>query len=131
MRHVGWSLLILTALGWMAVVELDLLGPKFGSATLDAARTASTSPLAPNRSVWRHTRLGWQRRDRWDLGPRRGEPKLHPAVVATLELLLSLAALLVFSSSSPAATPQGRTSGSDPIAPRRAKSRKRSSARAR
>jgi len=50
-------------------------------------------------STWRHTALGWERSEHWLVGspqaPRKPVDRgLHPVVVALLELLLSLAALL-------------------------------------
>jgi hypothetical protein len=45
---------------------------------------------------WRRTRNGWQQAE-WLMPPAaQGKPTLHPAVVATLELLLSIGALAAF-----------------------------------
>lgn len=79
MRRIGWLLLAMVVLGWLAV-ELPM--QKTPAATADVA--------------WRRTQHGWQRAT-WlaePVPPRR--PTLHPGVVAALELLLSVMALVAF-----------------------------------
>ncbi len=51
------------------------------------------------KAGWRYTKNGWQNRMEWqDPAPVR-TPALHPAVVGSLQLLISLAALIGFSTS--------------------------------
>ena len=48
---------------------------------------------------WRRTAQGWQRADAWQPFPVAAGPSLHPLTVALLELLLSLAALVAWTTS--------------------------------
>jgi len=81
MRLIGWLLLGVMLLGWLAS-EI----PSSGS-----------QPVGQSLTDWRRTAQGWQRVT-WgtlEQGPRR--PTLHPVVVAAGELMLALAALIAFS----------------------------------
>jgi hypothetical protein len=56
---------------------------------------------------WRRTPHGWQKVSYWQPAPPPYRPALHPAVVATLEILLSLIALVAFApQAGPAASPR-------------------------
>jgi hypothetical protein len=78
-RRIGWILLILFLLGWVAS-EVPCQGPE---------------PLPA--TVWRRTRDGWEHRD-WVLPPREPyRPALHPLVIAAMEVLLSATAMLTLS----------------------------------
>jgi len=80
-KWIGLGLLLLIAAGWTASrVSSPWLAPASGLTPWD----------------WRRTRDGWQRAA-W-LMPTAAEqkPPLHPSVVATLELLLSIGALAAF-----------------------------------
>jgi len=46
---------------------------------------------------WRRTREGWQRIELFCPAIEYHRPALHPAVVSSLELLLTMAAMLAFS----------------------------------
>ncbi|HUT90892.1 MAG TPA: hypothetical protein VMY37_15415 [Thermoguttaceae bacterium] len=81
MRRLGWLLVLLAAVGWLAT-EVRL----------------PETPAAPDRPLdsWRRTPDGWQRAT-W-LAPQTPirRPALHPVVVGLLELLVCLAALVAF-----------------------------------
>ena len=48
---------------------------------------------------WRYTKNGWQNRTEWQDPAPVSKPALHPAIVGSLQLLISLAALVWFSTS--------------------------------
>lgn len=82
MRRIGWFLVLLVAIGWLAC-EIQLPG---------------TSPAAGARlDSWRRTRDGWERATWLTSQITSRRPALHPGVVALLELLLSLTILVAFS----------------------------------
>lgn len=76
MQRIGWILLILFLLGWVAS-EVPCQGPDSQPAT-----------------VWRRTRDGWEHRDRVLPAPEPYRPALHPVVIAAMEVLLSATAML-------------------------------------
>ncbi len=87
MRLIGWILLILVGLGWLAA-EVPLPGPR----TLSAP--------GPNDSLlsdWRRTDAGWERSAVWATEPKGCRPAVHPVVLGLLQLLLASAALIAFS----------------------------------
>ena len=103
LRNIGLSFLAIVALMIIAAympAEYSL------SALMDnsvhAAHTAQAAKELPSASEsfeagWRYTKNGWQNRLEWeDPAPVR-KPALHPAVVVSLQLLISLAALIWFS----------------------------------
>jgi hypothetical protein len=47
---------------------------------------------------WRRTNCGWQRVESLGPPPQSERPTLHPAIVGGLEILLTLTALVAFSS---------------------------------
>lgn len=52
-----------------------------------------TGVASPVDDPWRRTENGWERIDQWE-PPAPRQDHVHPAVVATLELLISLGALV-------------------------------------
>lgn len=95
MRGAGWLVAVLLAVGW------------FASEVPVRPRVASSGPL----STWRRTAEGWETAT-WLVAdvPARW-PSLHPGVVAAMELLLVLTALVAFGPS--------RVSPSHPASPQR------------
>lgn len=84
MRRIGWLVLLLAAFGWLAA---------------ESPPPADQRP--PADLSWRRTRDGWQRAT-WLADPIPvHRPALHPAVVGTLELLLSMTALVAFAEAPP------------------------------
>lgn len=82
MRRIGWFLVLLVAIGWLACEIRLPETPTASGARLDS---------------WRRTRDGWEKAT-WltsQIPSRR--PALHPGVVGLLELLLSLTVLVAFS----------------------------------
>jgi hypothetical protein len=77
---------------------------------------------------WRRTRDGWQRAEWLMPSPAQQKPPLHPSVVATLELLLSIGALAAFPVRRRGTGEVVRGSGSSPAAG--AESNRRAEARA-
>ena len=81
-RLIGWLLLILLALGWLAS---ELPSP--------AGRTEAAA-----KTDWRRTRDGWER-PTWiaaATASTSGRMMLHPALVGLLEVSLALAVLIAF-----------------------------------
>lgn len=81
MRRIGWFLVFLVGVGWLA------------------SQVRLTDPYAASGGephCWRRTRDGWEQAT-W-LAPETatGDPALHPSVVGLLQLLLSVSALIVF-----------------------------------
>jgi hypothetical protein len=77
MRWIGWLLLLLVVVAWVAS---ELPSPGIVAEVDD-------TPL------WRRTRSGWEHvSGLFPVHPR--QPALHPGVVAAAELLLSMAALI-------------------------------------
>jgi hypothetical protein len=81
MRTIGWSLLILLAVAWLA----SEVAPA-GNRTDGKVTTA-----------WRRTRDGWERPGWLTSSTRSCRPTLHPTVVALAEILLAVAALVALS----------------------------------
>ena len=83
MRWIGWLLLLLVGLAWVAA-EVPLHGD---------------SPAPRCEPVWRRTVDGWEKVTWWSDEPEvvRHCPTLHPMVVALLQMFLALGALIVFS----------------------------------
>jgi hypothetical protein len=80
MRAIGWLLLLLLAIGWLAAEVPRLTEPQW----------------APVEDTWRRTSNGWQRAT-WLADPAlHHRPRLHPTVVASFELLASALALVAF-----------------------------------
>ncbi len=79
MRLIGWLLLVLMGLCWLAS-EVSL-------------QTTETLP-----AQWRRTVDGWELKSSWARDPSGARPAtVHPAVIATLQILLAVAALIAFS----------------------------------
>ncbi len=80
MRWIGGIILFLMIVGW-AAAEYPLAEPPcVGLAATD----------------WRYTSEGWQRPTWLDASIPTRQPALHPAVIGTLQLLVSLMALVAF-----------------------------------
>jgi hypothetical protein len=78
-QRIGWILLVLVVLGWVA-------------SELPSQPPATATPA----TVWRRTRDGWEHQDRVLTRPTH-HPPLHPVVIATLEILLTATAMLAVS----------------------------------
>ena len=87
MRLIGWLLLILVGLGWLAS-EVPL---------------AETRPERPLKADWRRTAQGWERPSTWPAQTKIRRPAVHPVVVGLLQLFLALAVLIAFSKDADAA----------------------------
>jgi hypothetical protein len=63
-----------------------------------AAAEGPSTAVEDGADTWRQTRQGWQHGEDF-LGPpiEYGRPALHPAVVGSLEVLLTMSAMLTFS----------------------------------
>lgn len=88
MRLIGWILLILATL------------------VLAVAQWPSECGEPSAVSQWRRTTRGWERLNIKATGIANGSvraPTLHPMVVGSLEILLTLGALIAFSTHSPQA----------------------------
>ena len=81
MRLIGWLLLLLVVFAWVAS-EVPLRGD---------------SPQPSPEVAWRRTADGWEKTARWHNEPAVRRPALHPMVVALLQMLLALGALIAFS----------------------------------
>ena len=79
MRSIGWITVILVATLWGAT----------------EIRLPAASDLASRDSGWRRTSDGWERSSHLLRQPI-AQPSLHPSVVASLEILLAIFALLAF-----------------------------------
>jgi hypothetical protein len=77
LHRIAWILLVLVVFGWVAA-ELPSQVPN--------------DPPQP-ATVWRHTRNGWEHQDHVLVRPIH-EPPLHPVVIAALEVLLTMTAML-------------------------------------
>lgn len=80
MRWVGWLLLVLIAVTWVA-----------------SEIPAWTSQSGAHPSSWRRTCNGWEQAASWMPQRERYQPTLHPIIVALLQMLLASAALVAFS----------------------------------
>lgn len=79
MRLIGWLLLVLLGLCWLAS-EVSL------------QRTDAFE------SQWRRTVDGWELKSSWAREPSDARPAtVHPAVIGTLQMLLAVGALFAFS----------------------------------
>ncbi len=99
-RKIGWALLGLVVLVIAAAhipSSYSLPTPLDNSAA--AAHIAKESQAANDsfKTGWRYTKNGWQNRREWHHPLPVRTPALHPAVVGSLQLLISLAALIGFS----------------------------------
>ena len=83
MRLVGWLFLALVGFAWVAS-EVPLSGD---------------TPQPSYEVAWRRTAHGWEKPTAWHDKPAPHRPALHPMVVALLQVLLTLAALIAFSRS--------------------------------
>ncbi len=81
MRKIGWILLILVGLGWVAS-EVPLSGP---------------GPNDAPQTGWRRTAGGWEDCGVWATQPKGCRPAVHPIVLGLLQLFLASAALIAFS----------------------------------
>jgi hypothetical protein len=81
MRRIGWLLLVLVGLMWVA-------------SRLPSERN---SPAEDPAAAWRRTSHGWEQLDVQSAAERSTSPTLHPAIVGCLQVLLTLMALVAFS----------------------------------
>jgi hypothetical protein len=81
MRLIGWLLLLLIGLNWLA-------------SQLPSSTQTSSSGLAAN---WRRTVNGWERLPLPATEGPTAAPAIHPALLGMLEILATLAAMKVFS----------------------------------
>ena len=90
MRRFRWIIIALLVLPWLA-----------------SEAVASAAAVEDASSGWRRTRVGWQRVEclRPQIPYRR--PGLHPAVVGSLEVLLTTTAMLALSGGR-STTPPGK-----------------------
>lgn len=79
MRWIGWLLLVLIAVTWVAS---EIPGWPSSDAQL---------------SSWRRTCDGWEQATRWMPRTELCQPTLHPIIVALLQMFLAGAALVAFS----------------------------------
>ena len=92
MRGITGTLVILLAAGYLAsIVEL----PKAWSG---ASPSAIQEP-AKKHDPWRRTTAGWERTTRWEMSGGSQKPlaawRVHPLAIASLQVLISLFALLL------------------------------------
>jgi hypothetical protein len=81
MRWIGWILAILFAVGWVAAELPPIVAP------------------AESADIWRRTSDGWEKAD-WLLPEPAPDPIwLHPALLATLQVALSVVGFLAVSRS--------------------------------
>lgn len=80
MKRVGGLLLAVVLVGWI----------------LAEVPVARTEPAATT-VAWRRTVNGWESAAAWSHGPQTRPIRLHPAVVGAFELLVSVGALMAFS----------------------------------
>ena len=91
MRLIGWFLLLLVGLIWLA-------------SELPADKPSSGGELAAN---WRRTTQGWEQLALPATDSPAAVPTLHPAAVEALEILLVLGAMVAFSAAPPRSQKRG------------------------
>ncbi len=82
-------------------LSLILLGVLWLACQVDGSVSRETSVFENDR--WVRTTDGWERTSQWKWLASY-EPALHPLVVATLQLLLTLIAIIAFCASDPTST---------------------------
>ncbi|MFV2066703.1 MAG: hypothetical protein ACC645_06945 [Pirellulales bacterium] len=79
---------------WILIIALLLFGSAATACLLPVPQeTAGDAP----KSEWVRTRDGWESQIGWGPPPPLYEPAIHPIVVASGEIFLSLIALIAFS----------------------------------
>ena len=86
---IGFSL-ILWGIGWLAC---QVEGTPVSKATMNKAPMNKATVVTDDH--WVRTADGWEKTGQWTLGPKHA-PTLHPLVVASLEGMFSLIALIAF-----------------------------------
>ena len=76
----------------IALITIILIATLWGASEI---RLPAAADPVPRDSGWRRTRDGWERSSRLLRQPT-AQPSLHPSVVAGLEILLAIFALLAF-----------------------------------
>ena len=74
--------------------SLAACGPPLACQTSPTERVASNNP-----DPWRRTTRGWERVDRWQMPRPAPATAIHPLVIATLQLLVSIGALVAWPAS--------------------------------
>ena len=103
MRNVGLSffalaLLVIAAANIPAEYSLPALLDNSADAAHNAAADKYSLPVNDSfKSGWRHTKNGWQNLLDWKNPAPVSKPDLHPAVLGSIQLLVSLTALIAFS----------------------------------
>jgi hypothetical protein len=90
-RLIGWLLLIMVVVGWLA--------SELPPAATPPSRSAGQSEDGAVR--WRRTSDGWQDSSRWVTLRPTPRPAVHPAVIALLEVSLTLAAMIALGDGRP------------------------------
>ena len=102
-RSSDWGLDVLginrASRAWLGLLAPAGTSQPLGPGAESASHDSSTDDQLP--FGWRHTNQGWERIELWQLAPPRPSWMLsaascHPALVAMMQLLLSLAALMTF-----------------------------------
>ncbi|MBN2294184.1 MAG: hypothetical protein JXM70_17285 [Pirellulales bacterium] len=100
-RNVGLSLLALAFLVIAAAnIPAEYSLPAMLDSNADAAHNGSEQSqptIGSFESGWRYTKSGWQKLSDWERPAPVSKPALHPVVVGSMQLLVSLAALIAFS----------------------------------
>jgi hypothetical protein len=81
--------------------------------TPPAAKPSVLATVVDASGGWRRTASGWERQSDWPprrpyCGPWLNATQLHPAMLATFQVLVSMGALILFSDRAPASTPERR-----------------------
>ncbi len=101
-QKIGWTFVGLVLLVMAAAfIPTGYSLPTLVDNSAGATHIAKVSQSANEsfKAGWRYTKNGWQNRMEWQDPAPVSKPALHPAVVGSLQLLISLAALVGFSTS--------------------------------
>jgi hypothetical protein len=104
LRTSGGNWLTQNYLLFASILLVPCLPSTIGSPV--RAQTNSARLLNHDESsvAWRRTQMGWERMSEWELKPRPEAPRIaavHPLVIACLQLLSSVGALLVWTARLP------------------------------
>jgi hypothetical protein len=79
---------------WISLIALVLLATGLAACWFGGATPSAASPDAPLK--WVRTASGWERPSDWSTPGGLYEPALHPLVLASGQLLVSVLALVAF-----------------------------------